>query len=103
MRTSYYNTTQATHPELGQYEKKAKSQEERILEWFRKGVLDAPPSEIRYCLFDTEVPITSVRRALTNLTNNGDLVKTDVQFKGPYGRPEFLWKLAPKYNQREMF
>lgn len=103
MKTSYYNTTHSTHPDLTKYEESAVSQEVKILDWFKKGVLDAPPSEIRYCLFDDGVPITSVRRALTNLTNAGELVKTDKQVPGPYGRPEYQWRLAPKYDQREMF
>ena len=61
------------------------------------------PSEILiYCMKHT-VPLTSVRRAVTNLTNRGDLVKTDKQVKGPYGRPEYQWRLAHKYDQRNLF
>ena len=38
-------------------------------------------------------PITSVRRALTNLTNDEKLVKTDDFVKGNFGKKEHLWRL----------
>ena len=101
----YHNTTESTQPELGQYREKAKSQEDRILESLRQPPnmgKSYSPSLIKSVLFPS-TPITSVRRALTNLTDAGHLVKTDKQVRGPYGRPEFEWMLAPKYNQREMF
>ena len=38
-------------------------------------------------------PITSIRRAMTDLTNLGKIVKTDRQIKGLYGNAEHLWEL----------
>jgi len=99
----YHNTTESLGPELRQYQDKASSQEKRILAFLK---LDhnrpITPSAAMKWIFKDSVPITSVRRALTNLTNAGELVKTNVQTKGPYGRPEFIWELADKYRQREM-
>ena len=104
MKGSYFNTTESLGPELREYQEKAKSQEKRILAFLK---LDSnrpiTPSAAMQWIFKDSVPITSVRRALTNLTNSGELVKTNVQVKGPYGRPEFIWELADKYRQREMF
>ena len=40
------------------------------------------------------IPITSVRRAISDLTSNGDLVKTDKQVMGIYGRKEYVWRLV---------
>lgn len=37
-------------------------------------------------------PVTSTRRAITNLTTDGILVKTEFQSAGPYGRPEHHWQ-----------
>jgi len=98
----YHNTTESTQPELGKYREKAASQEELILYAF-KTLRKGTPSEVNQRVFANRTPITSVRRALTNLTNSGELVKTDKQVKGPYGRPEFEWRLADKYRQQEMF
>jgi len=104
MNGSYHNTTESTMSELKLYEHRANSQEGNILNWFREYPrLPHSPSSLQTILFYSEVPITSVRRALTNLTNSGDLVKTDRQVKGPYGRPEFQWRLADKYNQGSLF
>jgi len=102
---SYYNTTESTQPDLANYRLKAKSQEERILESLKQSQnrgQSFSPSLIKSVLFPG-TPITSVRRALTNLTNAGELVKTDKQVRGPYGRPEFEWRLADKYSQQELF
>jgi hypothetical protein len=45
------------------------------------------------------VPITSIRRALTNLTEQGLLVKTDLQRMGAKGKPEYIWKVKSQTNQ----
>lgn len=103
MRTSFYNTTHEVHPTLGQYEQKAVTQQDRILEWFRMYEQQASPSKVLKTVFPGEhIPITSIRRAMTNLTDAGELVKTDKQVKGSYGRNEYQWRAAEKYNQREM-
>ena len=102
METSYYNTIQATHPELNRYENKAKGQQAKILAEFKTFPWPTSPSQIWKRVFQERCLLTSVRRSMTTLCNNGDLVKTDKQIKGPHGAPEFLWDLAPKYNQREM-
>ena len=98
---TYYNTTNSTGEELAKYKAKAASQEEMIMYAF--GCFgSASPSEVNTKVFANRIPITSVRRALTNLTNEGRLVKTGTQVSGPYGRPEFVWKLAMK-GQGDLF
>ena len=39
-------------------------------------------------------PLTSIRRAMTTLTKDGKLIKTDKQVPGIYGTPNYKWKLA---------
>lgn len=39
-------------------------------------------------------PITSVRRAITNLTSAGYLIKTGYMKIGQYGMPNHTWQLA---------
>ena len=100
----YFNTTETTGSELRRYQEKAGSQEEQIMDWFLAYEQMATPSKIRKLVFaNTNVPLTSVRRAMTNLTDSGDLVKTDIQVRGPYGRPEFKWRLGDKYGQEDLF
>lgn len=102
-KTSYYNTTHSVHPDLGKFEQKAQGQEEQILDYFKGIHRGRSPSQVLAALFDASVPLTSVRRAMTNLTNAGELIKTNTQIRGPYGRPEYQWRRAYKYDQGELF
>lgn len=99
---SYHNTTNETD-RLEEYEQKAQTQEEKVLAFFRDRQFNAgyTPSSIHDAVFPLipssnrpRVPIQSVRRALTNLTNAGLLVKTSFMRIGPYNKPEGVWKLA---------
>lgn len=90
---SYHNTTNSTGPQLGLFEAKATNQEQRIFNFYRtywqRGFT---PSEVWAQLFDGGVPLTSVRRAISNLTERRLLCKTLTQRDGPYGRPEYVWR-----------
>ena len=103
----YHNTTESTGEELKTYRKKALTQEQKILEYLKQDPYrPITPSAAWRWIFKGEkgnTPIGSVRRALTELTNDGHLVKTTAQTKGPYNRPEFIWRLADKYLQGELF
>lgn len=92
---TYYNTTHATGRKLADYRGKAATQETRILSYFRRhwNVMRSP-SQIQSELGMLDVPITSIRRAMTNLTSDGLLEKTDHQVDGLYGRPEYCWQMA---------
>lgn len=97
VRHDYHNTVGLKDDELRERCRRAKSQEDRIL-WFFKNNSEmlCPPHFFQYSghdLFDSPVPITSIRRALTNLTTAGLLTKTDVMVRGPYGDPVHCWRL----------
>ncbi len=94
MSGGYFNTTGVQGQELSVYETVTKSQEELILDYFgsRPG-MEYSPSQVRKYLNLTGVPITSVRRAITNLTSCDLLRKTSRKVDGPYGRPECCWTL----------
>lgn len=107
---SFHNTIGAAGRELQEAEIKAGSQEATILDFFshNPGRMFTP-SEVHKRLFDPfVVPLTSVRRAITNLTVAGYLRKTDIKTTGPYGMPEHCWYLPPpvtgaKAKQLELF
>lgn len=92
--TPYHNTTETSGKQYQIFESKAATQDARVEAYFRQySALTFTPSEVqRAVLFDA--PLTSARRAISNLTAAGILVKTDTQRAGPYGRPEHAWKLA---------
>ena len=93
MNNSFHNTTRESKSEVDKLENKASTQEEIILEIFYQNngeLLSA--SEIFDRYFDQTIPITSVRRALSNLYHQGMITKTNHKTNGLYGRPEVLWK-----------
>lgn len=89
---TYYNTTNVEGEELRDYQIKADSQEKKILILFKKNKR-ATASQIWKEYGMNNAPLTSVRRAITNLTNKGLLLKTDSKFDGFYGRPECFYEL----------
>lgn len=99
MNDSHYNTTHETGETLERFERQASRQEDVILRWFRRhpGRLYTP-SQINGLL--PGAPITSIRRALTNLTKAGHLVKTGHKRSGDYGRPEHCWVYPVDAGQR---
>src|SRR5688500_5945232 len=92
---SYYNTNCLSPEELKEACRKAAKQEECILTYLKNRREPFSPSEIheRMQRIGKKWPIQSVRRALTNLQKSGDLVKTDLFTKGPYGAKEHKWKI----------
>lgn len=90
MGSSFYNTTSERNPQLKMFEGKAATQEDVVAEYFAR-VPEATPSAIQAnCL--PNAPMTSIRRAMTNLTNRGILRKSSEKRMGKYGRPEHVWK-----------
>lgn len=95
----YYNTTNQTGKTLKKSWDKSKTQEDRIMDYFRHlkknhdGVYThATPDQV--CLaFNDKYPITSIRRAMSDLTAQGKLRKTAIQKKGRHGRMNFCWTL----------
>ena len=98
---SYYNTTEETGDDLDQSHKKAKKQDHLIYSHFILSNELLSPSMVLDRL-NLNCPITSVRRAMTNLTNEGKLIKTDQYVKGKYGKREHLWSLNIPEGQQEM-
>ena len=117
MITSYYNTTKLSDYQLSKAKVKAVSQEDSVIDIFEhlsfiKGKnIELTPREIQSQWINYEkarfvMPeITSIRRAITNLTDKGVLIKTgktkisDIVGKGS---PECLWKLAKEDQQLEL-
>jgi len=92
----FYNTTHESGEKLKEYKAKANSQSDQILKYFKKMQRPMTPSEVHMNLFDEFTPLTSVRRAMSNLTGHGKLEKTSDKQNGIYGHPEYKWKLKAK-------
>lgn len=81
-------------------ERKAREQEQAVLRFFREHPGAWSPSQVHARVFSDRVPLTSVRRAMTNLSDadrcpesGPPLRKTEERVDGPFGRPEHLWEI----------
>ena len=89
---SFYNTIHETGSTLKESHHKARSQEDRILNYFLMYGRPLSPSMILQKM-NLNCPLTSIRRAFTNLTIDNKLIKTDEYSIGAYGKREHLWRL----------
>jgi len=96
----HYNTTSETGLSRIRCQTVAERQEDTVLRFFKAhpGELFTPSEINQRVLPGAE--ITSVRRAMTNLTTWGDLVMTGVKRQGPRGRPEHCWVFPRSDGQR---
>ena len=98
---TWYNTTK--EPEKAQLDERTEKQEDLILQFFRAH------AENQYTPFDImstvlpNAPITSVRRAMTDLTKKGYLIKTTIKKTERYGVGNYTWKLNGSARQGRLF
>jgi len=92
---SFYNTNKENSEESADSSRKAKRQEIVIYDLFLLFNEPLSPSMV-YKALNEKWPITSIRRAMTNLTDDGVIVKTQETVKGVYGKNEHLWSLSGK-------
>jgi len=88
---SYHNTNHLHGAALHEADKAAKGQEANILAFFRArpGMYLTP--EDASAALSARTPLTSVRRAISNLTDKGLLRKTTAMRKGKYGKAIHHW------------
>ena len=100
--SNYYNTNGLTGGELKNAVRNATNQETKILRFFvyNPGLFTSEEIQFKCSLMQT--PLTSICRALTNLSNGGFIRKTDVMKKGMYGKPIHAYQLIAE-GQGEMF
>jgi hypothetical protein len=93
----FYNTNRERMPELAESRKQAHTQQRKILAFCRINKGEAyTPFEIQQAVFTEATPITSIRRAITNLTEMEYLQKTETMKRGRYGKANHCWTYKPK-------
>lgn len=96
----YYNTTNETGDTLDNSRKKTSNQNVLVLNVFKIHEDDhlSPDEVTRYIAvnFNKQYPVTSIRRAITDLTTEGKLEKTDKKKMGNWGKQVHTWKLISK-------
>ena len=92
---SFHVRSHVTAEEARAGDARAKTQEAQVLEWLRRFTAGSrwTPSEIARAF--SSWPLTSVRRALTNLTTAGLLTHWPGDRRpGPFGAKESTWSIA---------
>ena len=98
MGNSYFNTNKEQGETLKSSNTKAKTQEDDVFAMFKEAEkMSASEAWVIYNL-EGNTPLTSIRRAITNLCNQGVLVKTDKTKKGLYGKSEHIYKVSKEKN-----
>ena len=102
-RPEFYNTIQSTGQQLIDFTEAAKTSKLAVLEVFCEFKEQSfTPFEIHAILTKKgyKYPITSIRRAITNLTDINELVMNDKsqQQIGNYGVPNNTWKFNKYRN-----
>ena len=95
----FYNTIGATGAELKKFQRQTETQEEKILALFE----EYPNKELTKHEVKTQLvnmgkihertPESSISRALTDLMNDGKIIKLDKMRMGEFDKPNHLWKL----------
>ncbi len=98
----YHNTNNETGETLKESQKKAKSQDEMVLDYFKKHeMLGATPERVLRHFQIMEglnenrwynTPITSIRRSFSNLKKKGFIYKTGQTIEGDFGKQVAIWK-----------
>jgi Fe2+ or Zn2+ uptake regulation protein len=95
MSKHFYNTIKMAGQELATEQAKNIKQEDMVLRVFQWNPNKRySPSQVLQLVVDRNrinPPITSIRRALTDLTKRGLLIKTEHMVKGLYHLPEHTW------------
>tara|TARA_B110000037_G_C16812202_1_gene380155 strand:+ start:212 stop:499 length:288 start_codon:yes stop_codon:yes gene_type:complete len=90
---NYYNTTGESGIQLEVFEKKSKTQSEIIMKFLSsKPSAEYGASQLLSVVFKDTIPITSVRRSISNLVKENKLIYTGGTREGMFGRNENLIK-----------
>jgi hypothetical protein len=95
--TVYWNTNEERGEELAASRVRARTQEAIVLALFQKQRgFSLSPDDVWTGLGwgVLGIPLTSVRRAITNLANAGKLRKTEEMRTGSYGKRTHTWVLS---------
>ncbi len=92
----YFNSTGLSGTELDTARRKATKQNERVMLIYKAKNRPMSPSEVHsiYQAWFNRCPLTSIRRAITTLTDSGQLTHTGTLRPGPFGAKEGVWRVA---------
>ena len=108
---AYYNTNNETGEELQASRRKSSKQKTEVLSVFLTyPTTPLSPDDIHSFIKDNSEepdaqlwPITSIRRAITDLTKDRKLYKTSIKKMGSYGKRVHCWVVQCPHEKTEAF
>ena len=96
MQLTFYNTIDLSSQELVTAKVSVTKQADRVLDIMRKKNKSMTPFEVHFFYIQQypNCPVTSIRRAMTNLTELGKLFKTTDKKIEFYGKPNYKWQIV---------
>ncbi len=95
---SYYNTTHESGQTLVEAKVKANTQNELIMDFFKGGAKFTPWGVYSQLLslgrISNSVPITSIRRSISDLCSQGYLVKLNEKRREKLGKANYFYQKA---------
>ena len=100
---TFYNTIRVGGHELNEVIRKVEKQNDRVYEIMKQVNKSMTPFQVQqvYILLFGSVPITSIRRAMTSLTNDGKLEKLDEKRQGQFGQMNYCWIVRKEEKNEE--
>jgi len=101
---TFYNTNAETGDQLRRSCIAAMSKQKQILSYFKaRPGRYYTPAEIQRVF--PQMLLTSIRRAISNMTDAGYLQKTEMRSPGAFGKMNFNWRLKTNggHEQRGLF
>ena len=91
---TYYNTTNESGPQLAAFKQEAQTQDQAIYEVFKSGA-KLIPFEVQTILSKKGIdwPVTSIRRSINTLAEEGLIENTGERRLGKYGRNNYVWQI----------
>ena len=95
----FYNTVGATGTELKKFQRDVETQETKIMDFLEKypneefTKHEIKSNLVRLGKIHERTPESSISRALTDLMNDGKVLKLDKMKMGEFDKPNHLWKL----------
>jgi len=103
-RQDYFNTNKERGKTLRSSRTQARKQQEAVLSLFQSYPMQFFSPDVVHSLVMPNAPLTSTRRAITNLTDDGFLEKTTNMVIGSWGKMVHTWRLRPKdMKQNKLF
>ena len=100
---TYFNTLSQFGDALKTSTRKAETHTQRVYQFFKDNPTRRYTPLMVHRLMNFKNPETSTRRAMSDLTKDDKLFRTDKKVPEKYGSPNYMWTLMKHEGQTSLF